>query len=72
MTLRPGQAGWPPSPGPGPGAGAVRISRRPGLDRRHEQEQHDRDDAEGDRAVPGRIALLSGTVRNTRAGNRSR
>ncbi len=49
MTLRPGQAGWLPSPGPGPGAGAVPISRRPGLDRRHEQEQHDRDDADGDR-----------------------
>jgi hypothetical protein len=46
----------------------------PGLDRRHEQEQHHRDDAagDGDRVGARRGALLSGTVRNPRPGNRSR
>ena len=53
MTLRPGQAGWLPSPGPGPGAGAVPISPRPGLDRRHEREQHGRDDADAQIQRPG-------------------
>jgi len=69
-----GQAGWLPSPGPGPAAGAVPISRMPGLDRRHERQQHHRDDAagDGDRVGARRAALVSGTVRNPRSGNRSR
>jgi len=46
----------------------------PGLDRSHEQEQHHRDDAagDGDRVGARRAALVSRTVRNPRAGNRSR